>query len=294
MAHQKPDWNILGRNWPNHEASRFVVAGGFRWHVQVMGTGPALLLIHGTGAATHSWRDVAPLLAQRFTVIAPDLPGHGFTDTPDANGLSLPGMSQSLCALLETLDTAPVLAVGHSAGAAIAVRMATGGRFERGVVSLNGALQPFPGAAGHIFPQMAKAIFLNPVAQQMFVWRASRPGAVGRLLAGTGSSIDRNGLRCYEALMETPGHIAGVLGMMAGWDLQPLQADIRSFASPLTLVTASNDLAIPPRVAEEVHRRVGHSRLIRLPGLGHLAHEEAPGPLAAIIEAAANGTAPTD
>ena len=55
---------------------------GLRWHVQMMGTGPQVLLLHGAGAATHSWRDVAPLLARDFTVIAPDLPGHGFTDTP--------------------------------------------------------------------------------------------------------------------------------------------------------------------------------------------------------------------
>ena len=48
------DWATDGRDWPNHAASRFVEAAGMRWHVQVMGSGPALLLLHGTGAATHS------------------------------------------------------------------------------------------------------------------------------------------------------------------------------------------------------------------------------------------------
>ena len=59
-----------------------VAAGGLRWHVQVAGDGPVLLLLHGTGAATHSWRDLLPLLAERFTVVAPDLPGHGRSDGP--------------------------------------------------------------------------------------------------------------------------------------------------------------------------------------------------------------------
>jgi pimeloyl-ACP methyl ester carboxylesterase len=78
----KPDWEREGRHWPNRGSSQFVRAAGLRWHVQVMGSGPTLLLLHGSGAATHSWRDLAPILARDFRVIAPDLPGHGFTETP--------------------------------------------------------------------------------------------------------------------------------------------------------------------------------------------------------------------
>jgi magnesium chelatase accessory protein len=279
----KPDWSREGRDWPNREASRFVFAAGFNWHVQMMGSGPTLLLLHGAGAATHSWRDVAPILARDFTVIAPDLPGHGFTETPGGDGLSMRGMARGLTALLAKLDANPDLAVGHSAGAAIAMRMALDGRFPRGVISLNGALQPFPGAAGHIFPAMAKLLFLNPVAQQAFAWRAARPGAVARLIESTGSRIDEAGLRYYGALLGTTGHIAGALGMMARWDLHALQVDLPGFSRPVTLVAAELDHAVPPKVADSVHSIIPHSRLIRLPGLGHLAHEESPVLLADIV-----------
>ncbi len=78
-------WEKEGQDWPNREFSRFVDAAGLTWHVQVMGSGPAILLVHGTGAATHSWRDLAPLLARHFTVVAPDLPGGG--GTPLAAGI---------------------------------------------------------------------------------------------------------------------------------------------------------------------------------------------------------------
>jgi magnesium chelatase accessory protein len=282
----KPDWNREGRDWPNRDASRFLFAAGFKWHVQVMGSGQTLLLLHGAGAATHSWRDVAPLLARDFTVIAPDLPGHGFTETPGGDGLSLRGMARGLAALLAKLEAEPAFAVGHSAGAAIATRMALDGRFDGGVVSLNGALQPFPGAAGHIFPAMAKLLFLNPVAQQVFAWRAARPGAVARLIESTGSKIDAAGLRYYGTLLGTTGHIAGALGMMARWDLHALQADLPTFSQPLTLVAGERDHAVPPRVAEEVHAMIPQSRLIRLPDLGHLAHEEAPVRIAEIVREA--------
>jgi magnesium chelatase accessory protein len=284
----KPDWSREGRNWPNRSASRFLSAGGLSWHVQIMGSGPPILLLHGSGAATHSWRDLLPLLADRFTVVAPDLPGHGFTATPPGEGLSLTGMARSLRALMTALDLKPPFIAGHSAGAALALRLRLDGGFgEDGVVSLNGALEPFPGSAGHIFPAMAKLLFLNPFAIRMFAWRAGQPGAVAGLLEGTGSHIDAEGLRCYSALFATPGHIAGALGMMAHWDLHGLKAELPELRGPLTLVAAENDRAIPPRVAEATHALVPGSRLLRLPDLGHLAHEEAPSRAAAIILEAA-------
>src|SRR3569833_51424 len=111
----KLDWNVDGRDWPNRDASRFVAAGGVRWHVQVTGQGPVALLAHGTGAATHSWRDLAPLLARRFTVVAHDLPGHGFTATPPRRRLSLPEMAHDLAALCAKLDVKPHIAICRSA-----------------------------------------------------------------------------------------------------------------------------------------------------------------------------------
>jgi len=80
-------WERDGRDWPNRSASRFVSAAGLRWHVQQFGTGPVALLVHGTGASTHSWRGLAPILAESFSVVAPDLPGHGFTEAPAADRL---------------------------------------------------------------------------------------------------------------------------------------------------------------------------------------------------------------
>ena len=73
------DWDRDGRQWPNREFSRFVLADRVRFHVQVAGSGPVLLLLHGTGASTHSWRKLLPLLHEQFTVVVPDLPGHGFS-----------------------------------------------------------------------------------------------------------------------------------------------------------------------------------------------------------------------
>jgi len=280
----KPDWSIESRDWPHAEASRFVTAGEVRWHVQVLGTGPALLLLHGSGASAHSWRDAATLLAERFTVIVPDLPGHGFSGTPRFGGMNLPAMARRCAALLAALDVAPAGLVGHSAGAAIALRMCLDGLARpQAVVSINGALEPFPGAASIVFPVLAQALFLNPLAVRLFAWRARSAGAVERLIQSTGSSLDARGLELYRRLLAYSGHVEGALGMMAAWDLEPLRRDLPQLHTPLTLIAAQRDAAVPPGVAQEVAARVPGARLELLAKLGHLAHEEAPALAAALI-----------
>jgi magnesium chelatase accessory protein len=249
-----------------------------------MGEGPSLLLIHGTGAATHSWRGLLPLLAQHFAVIAPDLPGHGFTQSPPAHRLSLPGMAADLGALLRKLEARPEIAVGHSAGAAILARMSLAGRMTpRLLVALNGAFMPFGGVANHLFSPLAKLLVLNPFVPRVFAWQASHAGAVERLIANTGSTIDQEGVALYRKLVRNPMHVAAALRMMANWKLEPLLHDLPRLAPMLVLVTGANDRSIPPDVARQVREILPKAVIERLPGLGHLAHEEAPCLIAQLV-----------
>jgi magnesium chelatase accessory protein len=289
------DWARDGADWPNRAASAFVEAGGLTWHVQRMGSGPCLLLIHGTGASTHSWRDLAPILAQRFSVVAPDLPGHGFTTMPPRNGMSLPGMAERLAALVQTLGISPVLAAGHSAGAAILIRMCLDGTIApRALISLNGALLPFGGVPGRIFSPLARLAASSETLPRLFAWRAGDPAVIARLLQGTGSRLDPTGAALYAKLARNPQHVAAAFAMMAQWDLHDLARRIPQLRTPLFLVAGSNDRTVPPSVAYAVHAAHPSSKVIRLAGLGHLAHEEEPERLAAIIEeiAAETGAAP--
>lgn len=273
----KLSWDEDARDWPQREASRFVDAGGVRWRVVVMGRGPVALLLHGAGASAHSWRDVAPRLSETFTVVAPDLPGHAFTQTPPARGLSLPAMAASVADLMTALDLEPSLIVGHSAGAAVALRLAADGRAApRTIVAFNGALKPFPGASGRVFPWLAQMLFLNPVAPYLFSARAGWPGAVSGLIRQIGSRLDETGVRLYERLFRSPGHVAATLGMMSVWDLAPLEADLARVSANVTLITAQNDRAVPPDVAARIAPHIPNVRIADFGAFGHLAHEERP------------------
>ncbi|MFN3862742.1 MAG: alpha/beta fold hydrolase BchO [Erythrobacter sp.] len=285
------DWNREGLIWPHREASRFVQVGKARWHVQRMGppsnkNAPPLLLLHGTGASVHSWRGLMPLLARDYSVIALDLPRHAFTTGHDAYAMSLPAMAAEVAALLKALDIEPAAIIGHSAGSALALQLALAHGHSGPIVGLSAALRPFPGPLAQIYPAIAKALFVNPLVPRLFSGTIDWAGGTRRFLwNATRSRIDPVGFACYRTLFKNARHAAGGLAMMANWDLPSLRARMGEVHNRVLLVHGSQDPAIPPDWAREAAGWLAQARLEVLPGLGHLAHEEAPDQAAAHIAA---------
>jgi magnesium chelatase accessory protein len=278
-----------GADWPNRSMSRMVRAGSLNWHVQDSGAGPgkALVLLHGTGASTHSWGGLLPLLAQGQRVYAMDLPGHGFTSRPRGGAASLESMAALVPALLEADGIVPSAIIGHSAGVAVALRAILNGTLAPvPVIGLNAALKPFGGAAGAIFPALARALFLNPFAAFLFARRAMDRQAVEKVMSGTGSRLSARQIDWYHQLFQNAGHIEATLGMMAKWNLKDLWHDLPRLTSPLHLIVGGHDRTVPPTDARAIQALVRHATVSTLPGLGHLAHEEAPEKVAAAIIAA--------
>jgi magnesium chelatase accessory protein len=291
------DWATDGRDWPHRTHSEFLEVSGQRWHVQrwpaPFAGAPTALLLHGTGAATHSWRTLAPLLAPHMGLVAPDLPGHGFSGAAPIGRAGLEGMAQAVRMLLRTLGEAPGLSIGHSAGAAIAVRLRLrdDANIAAGItapaphrlVGLNAALLPLHGIAGRFFSPAAKLLALNPLAPHFFSWHAAQASVLARLLHSTGSTLDAHGTALYRRLIQSPAHVAGALAMMAQWDLPALARDLPRLQTPLHLLVAEGDRTIPPADAERVQRLLPSTTLHRLPKLGHLAHEEDAAQVAALL-----------
>jgi magnesium chelatase accessory protein len=281
------DWEKLKESWPGSASSRFVEAGGHCWHVQRAGSGPGLVLIHGTGASAHSFAGLMPLLAADFDVLSMDLPGHGFTRSHQRPDTSLPGMAEAVRALLAAEGLTPVCLVGHSAGAAIAVRMATALTPPPGlVIALNGALRPLRGMLGMIGPAAARFLLINPFAVPGLARGARDPGRVRRLIEGTGSQLPDALLRPYQLLFSDRGHVRGTVSMMASWDVSGLMAPFERAGLRLHQIAGDEDRAISPDTAEDIARCYQGVSLERLPGLGHLAHEEDPGRIAEAVRTA--------
>jgi magnesium chelatase accessory protein len=278
------DWVWHGARWPHAVHSRFVACRPHRWHVQEMGdSGPYIVLLHGAGGATHSWRGLMPDLARDHRVVAIDLPGQGFSAAGGRARLGLNGMAEDIASLLAQEGIVPDVLIGHSAGGALALRMAQT-RPPRAVVLINGALGKFPGMAGWLFPAMAKLLSLNPLSAAVFARTAGNGGA-RRLIASTGSKLTDEGLALYQALISDRAHVDGTLAMMAQWQLDPLLRALPKIETPVLLITGGRDATVPPEVSDKAARALPHAERADLPTLGHLAHEEAPAEVATLIRA---------
>ena len=144
------------------------------------------------------------------------------------------------------------------------------------IVAINGALSPFKGAASRLFPAMAKLLFVNPLTNRFFVWRAGQAGAVQRLIEGMGSHIPARSLAISQRLFPAPAHIAGALAMMANWDLDAFDEALPRLGPRVVHLVDSNDRAIPPDEAFRIAKRVPGATVEPLRGPGHLMHEKDP------------------
>lgn len=272
------------RDWPLSDYSRQILHRPHRWHVQEGGSGPLILLIHGAGGATQSFRHLFPILMQTHHVIAIDLPGQGLTQMGARQRCSLDFVAEDILSLCRSQGWEPTIIVGHSAGGAIALRLWELGLRPDRIVLVNAALSNFKGVAGLLFPFMAKALAATPFSASIVTATSSR-STVQNLIKGTGSLLDDTGVDLYHRLITDRGHIDGTLAMMAQWSLDGLLSRLPDITGAVHLVTGLNDKAVPPDVSRDAAKRLPNAQLTELPGLGHLAHEENAALIAQIITA---------
>ena len=270
-------WRATAEFWPRAETSRFVAVGDMDFHVQVSGTGEDVLLLHGAGASAHSFSGLAARLSERYRVIAPDLPGQGFTTLLPLEAVGLVPFACYLRELMSALEAKPRWIIGHSAGAALGAQYALDtDKPPKGMLCINAAFNPFGSVAAPLFSKTAKWFARSHWLPKVLASPGLRWRATGSMLADTGSAVDPLMSRCYDTLLGNPDHIAGTLRMMAGWDLPPLIRRLPTLKMPVWLAAAEGDRTIPPERSTSVARDLPHARTMRIPNLGHLAHEEDP------------------
>lgn len=273
-----PSW------WPFHQVSKFTATQNLSWHSQTVGDcGPRVLFIHGTGASTHSWAPVLDILKDSAISCAVDLPGHGFSTLPATGHSTLRACTMGISDFLKEIDFTPDLIVGHSAGAAIAVSLATKLGPATRVLCINAAFGQFPGLAGVMFPYFAKAAAATPFAAHVLSIMAHDTQRVQRLLDNTGSKVPPQSLRCYTTLFKSRRHVQGTLQLMAEWDLHDFLGSLPKTKNPITFVTGLSDKTVPPDISRKWANTLPQAHLHEIVGCGHLVQEEAPQRIVACI-----------
>lgn len=268
------NWDRDLPTWSLPQQSRRINLAPHRWHVQEMGSGPTVLLLPGAGSSVHTWRDLIPKLAETHHVLALDLPGHGFTASPVGAFSGLNEMAGAIADLMLSEGWDPKRIVGHSAGAAIALRLSQILPVDR-IIGINPALDNFQGVAGWLFPLLARALAMSPLTAKLFTMGASDARA-RRLIEGTGSTLSDEGYRFYTRLTADKDHVNGALNMMARWSLDELTASLPDIHAHCLFLIGDQDRAVPPRVGIDAAKRLPNAKAQVFKGVGHLLHEEDP------------------
>ncbi len=253
------------------------------------GAGPVLLLVHGMGGGYENWREVIGPLARRYTVVAPDLPGHG-ASAPGSGDYSVGALAVGMRDLLLALGHERATLVGHSLGGGIAMQLAY--QFpalaERLVLVSSGGLGPEVSLVLRAAALPGSELWITTSA-----WTASWLGpAVGRGLAAvrfrpSPATIDV--ARGYASLSD-PGRRAAFLATLRSVinvGGQRIDAGDRLYLTagmPTLIVWGERDSIIPVSHGERAHAEIIGSRLEIFDGVGHIPHLEAPARFVAVLE----------
>src|SRR4051812_7897701 len=262
------------------------------------GSGPVLLLLHGIANSSETWEPVADQLSEHFTIIAPDLLGHGASATPRGD-YSLGAHASGARDLLTALGHDRVTVVGHSLGGGVAMQFAYQfpERCERlGLVS--------SGGLGKEVPLLLRAAarpgadWVLPVLPSAGLRQAGRglgsllkrghiqpKGDLAVLAAGFGS-LDSNGSR--QAFLHTVRAVIDVSGQrVSANDRLHLAAVL-----PTLIVWGERDSIIPVAHGRAAHEAMPGSRFVVFPGAGHMPHHHDPERFADVLRDFCTSTEP--
>lgn len=269
------------RDFDGNVVQKFQVHGYDRAFVKT-GQGPAILLLHGIGMTHNTWNKVLPLLAKDFTIIAPDLLGHGQSDKPRAD-YSIGGYANGMRDLLALLDIGRVTVVGHSLGGGIAMQFAYQYPYlvDRFVLVGSGGL-------GRSVSPAIRALTLpgaRPVVASVSSKRIRSVvvPVLGKLHAtGWKGTQDLGGFaEVYESLGDRRARAAfqHVLRAAVDWRGQVITMIDRAYLAeymPAMVMWGRKDLAIPVRHAYAAKELLPRARLHIFDDSGHMPHEDEP------------------
>jgi magnesium chelatase accessory protein len=277
----------LPADWPHRAHSRVVTCGRLRWHVQRAGTGPTVVLIHGTAGATHTWRGVFAELIRTCECVAIDLPGHGFTHGADDDDMSLEAMSRAVDEVFTALDVSPKIGVGHSAGVAVLLHHAvtTTRPSPAAIVGVNSALVPPLQFMQNVLQPVTQSLFsISPVTS--LAAHALAAGLAKALLRSTQSTLEPAQEARYIQLLSDPARVRTAMQTMARWQLPALHALLPEVACSVHLLHSRTEPWVPWHALETATRALRDRRVTDVPGAGHLIPETHPQVVADAVRAA--------
>jgi len=234
---------------------------------------PVVLLLHGFGASLQAWDDWAPALEKNLRVLRIDIPGFGLSGPAVNKDYSDAADVARVIALLDQLGVQQVIMAGHSMGGRIAWNL-TAAHPER--VSKLVLLSPdgFPDPNAKSDKTYEVPALLGLMQYSLPQW-ALRMGGVAPAFADN-SQLTPQMMQRYHDMMLAPGVRTALLERMRQTRNSDPVARLQSITVPTLLIWGEKDAFIPVGNAQDYLKAMPQAKLVTLPGVGHVLHEEAP------------------
>ncbi|GFG76341.1 alpha/beta fold hydrolase [Mycobacterium botniense] len=289
MTERKPTLRPVREVTPSLQ---FRAIHGYRRAFRIAGSGPVLLLIHGIGDNSTTWTSVQPRLAQRFTVIAVDLLGHGQSDKPRAD-YSVAAYANGMRDLLSVLDIESATVIGHSLGGGVAMQFAY--QFPQLVERL---VLVAPGGVTSDVNMVLRLASLPMGSETLALLRlplvlpavqiAGR--AVGAVLGST--KLGRDLPDVLRVLADLPEPMASsaftrTLRAVVDWRGQLVTMLDRCYlmeSTPVQIIWGTEDVVVPVKHAWMAHAAMPGSRLEIFERCGHFPFHDDPDRFIEVVE----------
>jgi len=259
--------------------SRFIEVDGVRMHYQEVGEAdaPPMILIHGFAASNLVWSKVFLELAELgYRVIAPDLPGYGYSDKPRHLDYTIASQAQMVFSFLRRLKIDRAVFVGSSYGAAIAATIALDHAAMVEKLVLVGAVtnnKPTRYLLMRLFSSPLIGDILSPLvvgSRRLLRLRMKR------VYDRHSWVLDERRVDARHLPLRTRGAHRAIIRTVRHWDAERVSREAHLLTQPTLLLWGDTDREVPLRDGERLHEEIQHSRLLVFRDCGHLPQEEYP------------------
>ena len=234
---------------------------------------PAILLLHGFGASLQAWDDWAPALEKNLRVLRIDIPGFGLSGPAVNQDYSDAADVARVIAVMDQLGVQQVIVAGHSMGGRIAWNLAAAHpeRVSK-LVLLSPDGFPDPNAKSDKTYEVPALLGLLPYSLPKW---ALKMGGVAPAFADD-SQLTPQMMQRYHDMMLAPGVRTALLERMRQTRNSDPVVRLQSIKAPTLLIWGEKDAFIPVSNAQDYLKAMPQAKLVTLPGVGHVLHEEAP------------------
>ena len=261
---------------------RFLRLGDQLVHIEQAGRGEPVILLHGFGASTYSWRHVMPALATAFRVVAIDLNGFGYTERPRSfESYTREGQAALVLRVMDALGIRSAHLMGHSYGGGLSLFLAA--RHPERVRSL---VLVDSSAPTYADDRRSRAASVKPLLGLYLRSFVLRPETVRKVLLRSfhdDSLVTPELVREYFERIRVEGVVDAYYGLTAPARTASEPVVLETIQAPALVVWGAEDRLISAESGRRAAARMPRSEFVLMEGVGHMPLEEKPDELVRIV-----------